>query len=405
MATTPYQTLLTNADPNVKQLEKRDLISDMIRYKKAGNAPLLAFVAKGVMGNNKVKYSKGMIAKRSTDSNKIEQYIQDQVDHNLTISSVSSLNVTVTDVSSVNIRDIFFDPIAKKNGMVVAINTSTKVVTFEAIDSGFAPANVAGNPLLSNSNAHEDGTQSLAIVHKDPESIENYLQEHRFGIKMGWQNDSTAYIAGGDKMSRHKMYRTDEAMELIDRSLYLGSKPASGYSTAISALSVNIPTAGGMRSFVSNTFDFVNSITREKLLIDMPDQISTFVKDSDRKILALGDAAFREITRIINAENNVQHTSEGFDKTIGLTTHKLFTHRGAIEIVKYNLFNQPGMTGEGFLFVPEEWVYCFKKNHDIAPRPNIENGIDHFHLWELTGMNTILPKEGGSNGMIISNLV
>ena len=400
MATT-YTTPYTNRDPSATGLQKRT-VNDKIRNLFPGAAQLLAFVANGKINKGELTKGKGMISKTSCSTRRYEFATYTPQTVEFTVESVNSANITIAgSVDGMAFKRTIVNSENNDVGRINAINTTTRVITVQAITANFDVA--PGDKLLLMAPAYEEGSSNPYRVMKDHDTNYNVMQIFRFPVAISASAKGTPYYGMKDFFSRLKEQNMIEGNRLIEHTLMFGERANTTTTdlTTDATLGDSFGTLRGFWNWAGKSYNCGGAMSPEKFIKDLPLAISDTINPNQKVVFATSRQIHGEV--VMWANDKYMPVSKGDLESYGVKSTKIQTAGPEIEIVPMDMFDRASFKNKGLLFCPEDMLYVPKEGRDLAPKTGIQDNSTDGYEDEILGELTVAELTGGLNICTVEN--
>ena len=409
MGNTISSTMMKSSAPAVDQLNARE-VGDAIRYLGIGRAKLVTLVENSLYKGGKRRTSKGLIGKRSVSQVRYEMFTRSPRPHTFTVASGTEISSTGVTLASVNGLPAYFTLINSSNNTqcrVESVNTSTKVIKGSSYgDTTFSCE--AGDVLILGAPAMPEGSTEAPVLNGSDDNNFNMLQFSRWSVTISWVLEAIKQLAGGNRLSREKMYLLHSAMADMERSMILGDY-SGDYATKNTTTGVQTgytgeyPTCRGIYHMAANSTSFDGSTTLSKLRKDLPLAMDSSINDEDTFIAYVGNENYARIQELFN-DKHTNNDSEGVLKQFGIKSDKIITSGPNIQLVKHECMNAGGYANQMIVFAPENLGYVSLKGHDFKPNNGIQTNATHGKQDELYAYWGIETLDAGKSITVIQNM-
>jgi hypothetical protein len=206
-----------------------------------------------------------------------------------------------------------------------------------------------------------------------------YNTLHIFRRAVGISNSmlKSEFLAGGSDY--YKLLKSINGVEFYregERGLLFGVKASGTGNTTSggSALSAAFRTSQGIYDYAANTFSMGGSMTRYKLMTELPRLLKT-VKENENVIALAGFQTIGVINEMLQDQS--RYIDSGTAKTAlrdyGIQTNVLRTMNMPIELVRHEAFDSGAYSNQMLLFVPDNIRFAHLKGRDIRPVVGLQN--------------------------------
>jgi hypothetical protein len=399
MGTISTSNLSTEAYAST-MLHERD-VSDKVRNLSRGDMPLFQLVSQGKMQDGEmVKSNKGLITKRKTYEMRVEGYYHDPLPVTRTVATGNSATPVLASADGIRLKQIWKDTTTDAVGVVDAISGTT--ITFESIGgTSFAPATGATLEFLGNT--FEEGSSDPYIIAKTDDNYYNDLFRFRFPVGISLESMKSKRVAGGDYYARQKRNNAIWAMQGLEAALMWSERAASGRTTTLTNIAKAVYTCRGMWNWAQTSFNAGGSMSPSKFRKDLMLALHDSISSSKKLSMFCSDDFHARASEWINEAAHINVQPGELEKW-GVRSTKFVTTKNMIELVPHPSFSRPGNTNKGLITCLEDWEYVHLDGEDIRINENIQDNDEMAKKDELTGVISILPKDGGYSTMAVTNL-
>jgi hypothetical protein len=368
--------------PSTTQLNARE-VGDEIRYLGIGRAKILTLIESVMYQGGQRRTSKGLIKKRAVEQIRYEMYTRSPRPTSFTVASGTEISSSGVVLSSVNGLPVYFTIINTANNTVArveSVNTGTSTIKGTSVGSTtFSCA--AGDVLLLGAPAMPEGSTEAPVLNGTDDNNFNTLQFSRWSVSISWVLEAIKQLAGGNRLTREKMYLLWEAMADLERTLlfsdYTGDYATKNTTTgAQTGYTGEFPTTKGLYHLAANTTPMGGALTLAKLRSKIPQGLDSSINDNDTFIAYLGNESYARIQDLIN-EKHTNNDSEGELKQFGIKSDKLITSGPTIQLVKHEAFNVGAYENQMLVYAPSNVGYVHLKGHDFGPNNGIQTNATH----------------------------
>jgi hypothetical protein len=396
--------------PSISQLGARE-VGDEIRYLSFGNAVITALIENSLFIDGKRKTSKGLIGKRSVENIRYEMFSRVNRPIKFTVAAGSGTEILTTGVTLESVNGLFIyatlhNPSNNTSCRIEAINTTTKVVKGTSVGATtFSCA--AGDELALGASAMPEGSTEAPILNGTDDHNFNVLQTSRWSTSATWIAEAIKQLAGGNRLSREKMYLLWEAFADLERTWILGNYSAdvatkNTTTGAQTGYTGEFSTTRGLISLAANAGDAKQagglSYLRKSLPIDMGD----YVNDNEVYIGLCSNEYYGRVIEEMNAKLAMDQSGEM--KQFGIKATEIVTSGPNLKLVKHGAFNIKGLTNKMLVLAPQNLGYVSLKGHDMGPNNGIQTNATHGTQDEVYCTAGIETKDAGKTMTLVSNL-
>lgn len=395
---TPYVMETTSAT----MLAKRAVVSDRIRHLSPAD-PLLMFVSKGY---NKAGYVKqnGFMGKKEVTRLDVEAFYSLPKEYILTPTVVDSLNLTFASVDEIVPRMVF----RAKNGttgVVLGVNTSTKVVTFATLGSTTFSVTL-GESIQYLGVLAEENSRLNDYVGKSDDRVYNVCGNFRHGLGISghqFLSGMAGMLAGGNYYDRKCKEEYEHAMHAFEASMLFGNLPASGSGTAVTTTTgtnaglITLPHNKGLYNYAQNTYDFAGSPSLEKLLFNLPKEIHNSCNPTSELLFLMSNDLFDTFNNLVfsKAQFTAKEAENKLEK-YGVACKSFMTSRGKLTCAVSHAFSNTLNSDTGLIISPDDINYCYFKDKDVfLTKEGLEENDRDGKKGEISFCGCLLPLCGG----------
>ena len=366
------------------------------------NAKILALISSGQVVDGKVTKKAGLIGKKPTMTRRAESFSYYPKDRYKTVATGGTNSCTVSDASDLHTRM----KVVKTNGntketAIIDAISGTTLTLVNPSGSDFVVA--AGDTIAIAGNAYEENSSNPQYVMKDEDQVYNVTQICRFPVAISGTKNATKHKAGGDYWSRIKEQNVPEALMQWERSVMFGDYAASGNTTSMSNLGVEIGTHKGLWQFAQNTIDCSGGMTPKFFKGDMVTEMDPSISSGKHLIMFTSTKAYAEMLCWIDDKYVIQNPNSDLAK-FGVKSTRFVTALQEIEVMTHDAFNMPGNWDDALVFNPDMLQYRFMTGRDLKPKSNIQSPSTDGFIDEIIGEACLLPVDLGYSISKVTNM-
>jgi hypothetical protein len=401
--------MMGTGSPSITQQEQRE-VGDEIRYLGIGQANFTSLIENMIVDNKtgNMKRGKGLISKRKVSSIRYEMYNRSPRTSKFTVASGTTITgggVVLTSVVGLRPGFTLFNPRTSSRCRVETISTNTLTGTsFGATTFSCA----ADDILIGMAPAIPDGSTEAIIANGTDDNTFNTLQFSRLGVSASWVLQKVKQIAGGERLTREKMYLVWEFLADWERTLlfsdYSADVATKNTTTGTdSGWTGEFPTTKGLIALAANSYDMQGQLTFQKWRKNVPLAFSSGTINDNQDLIALcGNEVFGTLQDQFQ-EKHYNTEKEGILEKVGIKAYNTVTDGPNIKIIKDNNFNSGALRGTVAIFAPENLGYVSLEGADMTPNNNIQTNATHGRIDELYSYSGLETKDGGKSILIIQN--
>lgn len=408
MANTISSTMMTQAAPSTTQLEARE-VGDEIRYLGFGNAVMTSLIQNSLIDtkSGKIKQSKGLITKRAVENIRFEQFNRSPRPIQFTVSSgteISSSGVVLASVNGLQPGMTLVNT-ANKTCCRVEVIASTTITGSSFGATTFSCA--AGDILMLMAPAVPAGADTNIIVNGTDDNTFNTVQFARLGVSISWVLQAVKQLAGGERLTREKMYLLWEFLADMERSMLLSDYSAD-VATKDTTTGANTgwtgeyPTTKGLFALAANGYNMQGGLTLAKIRKDLPLAMGDTINDNEEQICFVSNEGYARVQELLQ-EKHYNTEGEGELKQWGIKSSKLITSGPVLHMIKHSALNVGTLANQMLLFSPYNVGYVYLKGHDVSPNNSIQDNNVHGKIDELYAYFGIETKDAGKSITVVTN--
>jgi hypothetical protein len=342
----------------------------------AQNLKLLLLLADGEVNGQGLTVKAGRISKWQVETPRVESYNYDPVPVTVKVTSFNgtTLGVDTTNLTAYRLLRVTNNAAA----MVCRIDSITSASACEITsvgDTAFNPS--VGDDLMLLALAMPENSSGIPVMSKDYDNVYNTLQITRQAVGISNSMLKSEFLAGGsDYYKLLKNINLAEFYRTLERN-FLFSARASGTGNTTAggaALTGAFRTARGLYDFAAQSYDMKGSMTRTKLMTDLP-QIMKTVKENEGVIALAGFQTIGVINEML--QDQTRYIDSGTAKTAlrdyGVQTNVLRTMNMPIEMCRHEAFDSGAYQNQMLLLVPDNIRFAHLKDRDIRPVVGLQN--------------------------------
>jgi hypothetical protein len=295
------------------------------------------------------------------------------------------------------------------SAMVARIDSVTSAAAMEVTsvgDTAFAVSN--GDDLMYLATAYPENSSGISVLSKDYDNVYNTLQISRSPVGISNSMLKSQFLAGGsDYFKLLKEINLIEMLRETERNLIFGARAAGTSNTTAggAALTAAFRTTRGMYDWAAQSFDMKGTVTRYKLMTEIPKLLKT-VKENESVLALAGFQSCGQINELLN--DQTRYIDSGTAKTAlrdyGVKTNVIRTLNMDIELVRHEAFDSGAYANQMLIFVPDNVFFAHLKDRDIRPVTGLQNN-------DVDGMIDSVEAEwgcgvidGGLKILVVNNM-
>ena len=365
----------TNPAFGATMLQARTVFGD-IPLNFAQNLKLLLLVAQGEVGQGGLTVKAGRVSKWEVGTPRVESFNYDPVPTTVVVTAFSGTTLGCDTSYLTPYRLLRVTNNA--NPMVCRIDSITSATECEITSVGgtaFAPA--VGDDLMLLDMAMPENSSGIPVMSKDYDNVYNTLHIFRRAVGISNSMLKSEFLAGGsDYYKLLKNINLAEFYRELERGFLFGVK-ASGTGNTTSggtALTAAFRTSQGVYDYAANTFSMGGSMTRYKLMTELPRLLKT-VRENEGVIAFAGFQTIGVINEMLQDQS--RYIDSGTAKTalrdFGIQTNVLRTMNMPIELCRHEAFDSGAYANQMLLLVPDNVRFAHLKGRDIRPVVGLQN--------------------------------
>jgi hypothetical protein len=342
----------------------------------AQNLKLLLLVAQGEVGQGGLTVKAGRVSKWEVGTPRVESFNYDPVPTTVTVNAFTGTTLTVDTTYLTPYRLLRVTNNASP--MVCRIDSITSETACEITSVGstaFAPA--AGDELMLLDMAMPENSSGIPVMSKDYDNVYNTLHIFRRAVGISNSMLKSEFLAGGsDYYKLLKNINLAEFYRELERGFLFGVKASGTGNTTSggSALTAAFRTSQGVYDYAANTFSMGGSLTRYKLMTELPRLLKT-VRENEGVIAFAGFQTIGIINEMLQDQS--RYIDSGTAKTAlrdyGIQTNVLRTMNMPIELCRHEAFDSGAYANQMLLLVPDNIRFAHLKGRDIRPVVGLQN--------------------------------
>ena len=345
----------------------------------AQNLKILSLIADGEIDGQGLTQKAGRVSKWQVNTPRFESFNYDPRPVTVTATAALIAGATTLSVDTTNLTaGRLLRNTSNASPMLARIDSVTNTTTCEVTsvgDTAFAVAN--GDSLMLLAYAFPENSSGIPVMSKDYDNVYNTLQIVRSAVGISNSMLKSQFLAGGsDYFKLLKEINLIEFLREVERNFIFGARAAgTGNTTAGgAALTAAFRTTRGMYDWAAQSFNMNGSMTRYKLMTELPKLLKT-VKESDNVIALAGFQTVGIINEMLNDQTRYVNNSDAKTalREFGVMTNVVRTMNMPIEIVRHEAFDSGAYANQMLLFVPDNVFFAHLKDRDIRPVTGLQN--------------------------------
>jgi hypothetical protein len=319
-------------------------------------------------------------------------------------TEISSTGVTLASVTGLYPKAILHNPRNLTSCRVEAISTLT--ATGSSASSTTFSCEV-GDILVLGAGAEAEGSTAAPVVNGTDDQNFNTLQFSRLSVSISWVLDQIKQLAGGNRLTREKMYLVQEFLNDCERTWLLGDYTASSSTknttTGVqTGYATEYPTTRGLFKLAANSASAEGSGNLSWLRKSLPIAMGEQTNDNDMYIALCSNEYYGRVLDEMNEKLALDR--DGELKQYGIKSNKIVTAGPNIELMKHNTMNVPGLNNKLLVFAPKNLGYVHLEGHDVGPNNGIQDNATHGKQDEIYAYHGIETLDAGKTITVVSNL-
>lgn len=376
----------------------------------AQNLKILAILADGEIDGQGLTQKAGRISKWQVNTPRFESFNYDPrpVTTKATADMAAGATTLACDTSYATAGRLIRNT-NSASAMVARIDSVTSAAAMEVTsvgDTAFAVSN--GDDLMYLATAYPENSSGISVLSKDYDNVYNTLQISRSPVGISNSMLKSQFLAGGsDYFKLLKEINLIEMLRETERNLIFGARAAGTSNTTAggAALTAAFRTTRGMYDWAAQSFDMKGTVTRYKLMTEIPKLLKT-VKENESVLALAGFQSCGQINELLN--DQTRYIDSGTAKTAlrdyGVKTNVIRTLNMDIELVRHEAFDSGAYANQMLIFVPDNVFFAHLKDRDIRPVTGLQNN-------DVDGMIDSVEAEwgcgvidGGLKILVVNNM-